>query len=81
MNTIWVGLIGMLAGPVAAWIFGIVLPNGAVKAVGVGVGKVCTVFLRQRIGKNWEPVEKHLQGTISSFIAGLYEGLDFDDER
>lgn len=77
---VWaVAAVSAVGVPFVTYLLGMFLPNGAAKGAGVAVGKVTSVFFRQRIGKNWEKVEGHMQGTISAFIAGLYEGLDFDD--
>ena len=77
---IWaVASISTVGVPLVTYITGMFLPNGAVKGAGLTVGKLMSVFFRQKIGKNWEKVEGYMQGTISAFIEGLYEGLDFDD--
>lgn len=66
--------------PIVLQLLALFLPNKTVKTVGYAWGKFVTVFFRQKIGKNWETVEKTAQGTLSAFCEGLYEGLDFDDK-
>ena len=74
-----IGLVGAVGAPLALQLLGLFLPNKVVRGTGIATGKFVTVFFRQRIGKQYERVEKGLQGTLAAFIEGLHEGLDFDD--
>ena len=69
-----------LAIPIVILILQFFLPNAVVKKHGKVWGKFLTTFFRQKIGRGWEEVERYWQGTISAFMAGLFEGLDFDDQ-
>lgn len=56
-----------------------VLPNAAVRKVGLGLGRSLSLVLRQKIGKSGEAVEGYFQGSINALVQGLNEGLDADD--
>jgi len=77
------GIIGSLG---SGWWIGIgvaalpfLLPNKVVFRVGQGLGRIITTFLRQKVGRPGEAVEKYFQGTVGSFVNGLNAGLDSDD--
>ena len=58
-----------------------VLPNDVIYGFGFAIGKVCTRFLRQRIGPSGEAIESYFQGTLAAFTVGINDGLDSDDKK
>lgn len=82
MEPIWSiikdGIVGNW-GIIIVFVLPFVLPNKVVRSAGYALGSVLTTFLRQRIGKSGEEVEKWFQGTLSAFMGGLNDGLDKDD--
>lgn len=79
-------MLGFLTSLGTGWFVGIgaamlpfLLPNKLVFKIGYGFGKIITTFLRQKVGKPGEAVEKYFQGTVGSFVNGLNAGLDSDE--
>ena len=58
------------------------LPRSKTRAWGRSLGRVCSKFLRQKLGVGGgEKVESRLQTTVSDFMEGVMEGMDSDDKE
>ena len=80
MHELLTGLIGAVAAPLVLYLWQLLLPRQSTKRWGFRLGRLLTLFGRQKVGvKGWESLEDRLKSTVSDFIEGVYEGLDSDE--
>jgi hypothetical protein len=71
----------LIVGNIAVAILPFLLPNAWLEGICYKIGRVMSIFLRQKVGKGpGETIETNFQGTVSAALNGLTRGLDEDDK-